>query len=192
MSDINNVIDNITTHINTSINVKCIVKDNITLELYSNAQDIYNHILFLRNDTKCKFHILIDIFAIDYPSRSARFEVVYSLLSIINNIRISCKVPLQENENIPSITNIFSAAGWFEREVFDMYGIIFANNPDLRRILTDYGFSGHPMLKDFPLTGYKEVRYDISKKEVAYEAVNLQQDFRSFDFLSPWKEIKNE
>ena len=192
MSDINNVIDNITTHINTSINVKCIVKDNITLELHSNAQDIYNHILFLRNDTKCKFNILIDIFAIDYLSRSARFEVVYSLLSIINNIRISCKVPLQENKNISSITNIFSAAGWFEREVFDMYGIIFANNPDLRRILTDYGFSGHPMLKDFPLTGYKEVRYDISKKEVAYEAVNLQQDFRSFDFLSPWKEIKNE
>ena len=192
MSDINNAIDNIIAHINTSINVKCTIKDSINLELNSNVNDIYSHVLFLRNDTKCKFHTLIDIFAIDYPSRPARFEVVYSLLSIINNIRIFCKVPLQENESIPSITNLFSAAGWFEREVFDMYGIIFANNPDLRRILTDYGFSGHPMLKDFPLTGYKEVRYDILKKEVTYESVNLQQDFRSFDFLSPWKELNNE
>ncbi|CEI84688.1 NADH-quinone oxidoreductase subunit C [Ehrlichia minasensis] len=192
MSDTNNAIDNIIEHINTSINVKCTIKDNINLELDSNVKDIYDHILFLRNDTKCKFHILIDIFAIDYPSRPARFEVVYSLLSIINNIRIFCKVSLKQNENIPSITNLFSAAGWFEREVFDMYGIIFDNNPDLRRILTDYGFSGHPMLKDFPLTGYKEVRYDILKKEVTYEAVNLQQDFRSFDFLSPWKELNNE
>ena len=186
------MLDNIIAHIDSSLNIKCSVQDNITLELYSNVQNIYNHISFLRNDEKCKFHILIDIFAIDYPSRSARFEVVYLLLSIINNIRICCKVPLQENENIASITSIFSSAGWFEREVFDMYGIVFSNNPDLRRILTDYGFSGHPMLKDFPLTGYKEVRYNTLKKEVEYEPVNLQQDFRSFNFLSPWKESKDE
>ncbi|WDM85652.1 NADH-quinone oxidoreductase subunit C [Ehrlichia sp. JZT12] len=186
------MLDNIIAHIDSSLNVKCSMQDNITLELHSNVQNIYDHILFLRNDIKCKFHILTDIFAIDYPSRAARFEVVYLLLSIINNTRICCKVPLKENENITSITSIFSSAGWFEREVFDMYGIVFSNNPDLRRILTDYGFSGHPMLKDFPLTGYKEVRYNTSKKEVEYEPVNLQQDFRSFDFLSPWKEPKDK
>ncbi|QGR02381.1 NADH-quinone oxidoreductase subunit C [Ehrlichia ruminantium] len=190
MSNINSNLEDIITHIDASLNVKCTMQDNITLILHSTPQNIYDHILFLRNDKKCKFQILIDIFTVDYPHREARFDVIYSLLSIIHNIRICCKVPLHENENITSITNIFNAAGWFEREVFDMYGILFSNNPDLRRILTDYGFSGHPMLKDFPLSGYKEVRYDISKKEVKYEPVNLQQNFRSFDFLSPWKEHK--
>ncbi|MGN7619101.1 MAG: NADH-quinone oxidoreductase subunit C [Ehrlichia sp.] len=184
------MLDNIIEYINSSLNVKCSMQDSITLELHSNVENIYKHISFLRNDTNCKFYNLIDIFAIDYPSRPARFEVVYLLLSITNNIRICCKVQLQENENIESITSIFSSAGWLEREVFDMYGIVFNNNHDLRRILTDYGFSGHPMLKDFPLTGYKEVRYNTSKKEVAYEPVNLQQDFRYFDFLSPWREPK--
>ncbi|CAH58024.1 NADH-quinone oxidoreductase subunit C [Ehrlichia ruminantium] len=190
MSDIDNTLEEIMTHINTCLNVKCIAQDSTTLEFYSTPQDIHNHILFLCNDRICKFQILIDIFIVDYPHREARFEIIYSLLSIANNIRIFCKVSLHENENITSITNIFNAAGWFEREAFDMYGILFTNNPDLRRILTDYGFSGHPMLKDFPLSGYKEVRYDIAKKEVIYEPVNLQQDFRSFDFLSPWKEHK--
>ena len=165
MSNINNTLEDIITHVDASLNVKCTIQDSTTLELNSTPQDIHNHILFLCNDRKCKFQILIDIFTVDYPHRKARFEVIYSLLSIINNIRIFCKVLLHENENITSITNIFNAAGWFEREVFDMYGILFTNNPDLRRILTDYGFSGHPMLKDFPLSGYKEVRYDISKRK---------------------------
>jgi NADH-quinone oxidoreductase subunit C len=142
---------------------------------------------FLRDDPACRFEMLVDITAVDYPGRAARFDVVYNLLSLRYNRRIRVKAAVVEDEPVPSVTSIFSAAGWYEREVWDMYGIPFEGNVDLRRILTDYGFEGHPQRKDFPLTGYVELRYDEQLKRVVYEPVRLQQDFRNFDFLSPWE-----
>jgi NADH-quinone oxidoreductase subunit C len=142
---------------------------------------------FLRDDAKCRFTILCDICGVDYPDRRLRFEVVYNLLSMSLNQRIRLKVETNENDPVPSATGLFSSAGWWEREAWDLFGIYFADNPDLRRILTDYGFEGHPMRKDFPLTGYVEVRFDEEQKRVVYEPVRLQQDFRRFDFLSPWE-----
>ena len=133
------------------------------------------------------FEQLIDIFAVDYPERAERHELVYLLLNIQSNKRVTIKLSLAEEESIPSLIEIFSTAGWLERELYDMHGITFANHPDLRRILTDYGFEGHPLRKDFPLSGYKEVRYDVEKKEVVYGPVNLTQEYRNFDFLSPWE-----
>ena len=163
------------------------VRSDGVLECQLEAGDLLKHLTTLRDNEKSKFKVLTDVFAVDYQAREARFDVVYMLLSVAFNSRMCCKVPLVEGRDIPSITSVFGAAGWFEREVFDMYGIKFDKHPDLRRILTDYGFSGHPMLKDFPLTGYDEVRYDIQKKQVVYQPVNLQQDFRNFDAISPWK-----
>jgi NADH-quinone oxidoreductase subunit C len=142
---------------------------------------------FLRDDPNCLFKMLIDICGVDYPERAKRFEVVYHLLSLKKNIRVRVKAIVGEEEPIPSIVGVYAAAAWFEREAYDMYGIFFSDNPDLRRILTDYGFEGHPFRKDFPLTGYIEVRYDESQKRVIYEPVKLVQEFRSFDFLSPWE-----
>ena len=142
---------------------------------------------FLRDDQECLFAQLIDICGVDYPERGERFEVVYNLLSLKHNRRIRVKVAAGEDVAVPSATPVYSAAGWFEREVWDMYGVIFEGNPDLRRILTDYGFQGHPLRKDFPLTGYVEVRYDVEQKRVVYEPVKLTQDFRTFDFMSPWE-----
>ncbi len=142
---------------------------------------------FLRDDVRCQFKILIDLLGVDYPEREKRFEVVYNLLSIRHNSRIRVRLNVAEGELVPTATTVFSAAGWLEREVWDMYGVYFAGNPDLRRILTDYGFSGHPQRKDFPLTGYVEVRYDQEKKRVVYEPVKLDQEFRTFDFVSPWE-----
>ncbi|HUC70647.1 MAG TPA: NADH-quinone oxidoreductase subunit C [Stellaceae bacterium] len=142
---------------------------------------------FLRDDPKCRFTILCDICGVDFPDRPLRFEVVYNLLSIRLNQRIRIKVETDENEPVPSATGLYSSAGWWEREAWDLYGIYFSDNPDLRRILTDYGFEGHPLRKDFPLTGYVELRYDERQKRVVYEPVRLQQEFRSFDFLSPWE-----
>jgi NADH-quinone oxidoreductase subunit C len=142
---------------------------------------------FLRDDAKCRFTVLCDICGVDYPDRPLRFEVVYNLLSMSFNQRLRLKVETDENEPVPSATGLFSSAGWWEREAWDLFGILFADNPDLRRILTDYGFEGHPLRKDFPLTGYVEVRYDEEQKRVVYEPVRLQQEFRSFDFLSPWE-----
>jgi NADH-quinone oxidoreductase subunit C len=142
---------------------------------------------FLRDDPRCLFQALIDICGVDYPERQERFDIVYNLLSIRNNQRIRVKVTADEESAVPSVTGIFSSAGWYEREAWDLYGIYFADNPDLRRILTDYGFEGHPMRKDFPLTGYVEVRYDEAQKRVVYEPVKLKQEFRSFDFMSPWE-----
>ena len=142
---------------------------------------------FLRDDERCAFKVLVDVCGVDYPDRPERFEVVYNLLSLRHNARIRVKVSTDENTPVPSATAVFSAAGWWEREAWDLYGIYFADHPDLRRILTDYGFEGHPMRKDFPLTGYVEVRYDPEQKRVVYEPVKLTQDFRSFDFLSPWE-----
>lgn len=142
---------------------------------------------FLRDDSMCLFTVMIDLCGVDYPDRAERFEVVYHLLSLKLNHRIRVKVATDEETPVPSITGLYSAAGWFEREAWDLFGIYFADNPDLRRLLTDYGFEGHPLRKDFPLTGYVEVRYDEDQKRVVYEPVKLKQEFRSFDFLSPWE-----
>ncbi len=158
-----------------------------TLVIETEPENIARVLYFLRDNTKCLFKQLIDLFGIDYPERERRFEVVYNLLSLKYNRRLRVKVNLAEDEVLPSVSEVYSAAGWFEREVFDMYGVRFANHPDLRRILTDYGFEGHPQRKDFPLTGYVELRYDEEKKAVVYEPVKLDQEFRNFDFLSPWE-----
>lgn len=144
-------------------------------------------LIFLRDDSTCLFKVLIDVCGADYPEREARFDVVYTLLSMSQNQRVRVKLSVGEDEPVPSATTVFSSAGWCERETWDMYGIYFADHPDLRRILTDYGFEGHPMRKDFPLTGRVEVRYDETQKRVVYDPVKLTQDFRSFDFLSPWE-----
>ena len=142
---------------------------------------------FLRDDPKCRFTVLCDICGVDYPDRPERFDVVYNLLSLKLNQRIRLKVETDEEQPVPSAIGLFSAAGWLEREAWDLFGIYFADHPDLRRILTDYGFEGHPLRKDFPLTGYVELRYDEEQKRVVYEPVKLKQEFRSFDFLSPWE-----
>jgi NADH-quinone oxidoreductase subunit C len=142
---------------------------------------------FLRDDVNCQFKQLMDLCGVDYPERENRFEVVYNLLSLVHNNRARVKVETDENTPVPSVTGVFPAANWFERETWDLYGVYFSDHPDLRRILTDYGFEGHPLRKDFPLTGYVEVRYDDEQKRVVYEPVKLTQEFRSFDFLSPWE-----
>ncbi len=145
---------------------------------------------FLKTDAACWFTTLVDITAIDYPQAADRFEVVYHFLSMYRNHRIRVKVAVDEFAMVPSLIPVYPAANWFEREVFDMFGILFSGHPDLRRILTDYGFRGHPLRKDFPTTGYTEVRYDEALKRVVYEPVNLVQEYRQFDFLSPWEGAK--
>ncbi|HEX2581049.1 MAG TPA: NADH-quinone oxidoreductase subunit C [Dongiaceae bacterium] len=157
----------------------------LTLHVPSTA--LVEVVKFLRDDTNCQFQMLVDICGVDYPERRQRFDVVYHLLSLKQNYRIRLKVAVGEDETLPSISGLFSAANWFEREAYDLYGILFTGHPDLRRILTDYGFEGHPFRKDFPLTGYVEVRYDENEKRVVYERVKLDQDFRRFDFESPWE-----
>ena len=142
---------------------------------------------FLRDDARCQFKLLSDLCGVDYPDRPERFEVVYNLLSLKLNQRVRVKVTTDEDNSVPSVTGVYRAAGWFEREAWDLFGIYFSDHPDLRRLLTDYGFEGHPLRKDFPLTGYVEVRYDEDQKRVVYEPVRLTQEFRSFDFLSPWE-----
>ena len=142
---------------------------------------------FLRDDPKCLFKQLIDVCGVDWPEREKRFDVVYNLLSLKNNLRIRVKVATDESTPVPSAASVYSAAGWFERETYDLYGVWFADHPDLRRILTDYGFEGHPLRKDFPLTGFVELRWDDVQKRVVYEPVKLAQEFRRFDFLSPWE-----
>ncbi|HWU00118.1 MAG TPA: NADH-quinone oxidoreductase subunit C [Terriglobales bacterium] len=148
---------------------------------------IVQALTFLRDDQNCQFKLLLDICGVDFPDREPRFDVVYNLLSIKHNYRIRVKVPVAEDAAVPSVVAVFSTAGWFEREAYDMYGIFFDGNPDLRRLLTDYGFEGHAFRKDFPLTGYVEVRYDEELKRVVYEPVRLPQEFRNFDFVSPWE-----
>jgi NADH-quinone oxidoreductase subunit C len=142
---------------------------------------------FLRDDSTAKFSTLVDITAVDHPSRETRFDVVYHFLSMYRNHRIRLKVAAREDEMVPSIIGVHPSANWFEREVFDMFGILFSGHPDLRRILTDYGFRGYPLRKDFPTTGYTEVRYDEAQKRVVYEPVKLVQEYRQFDFMSPWE-----
>jgi NADH-quinone oxidoreductase subunit C len=148
---------------------------------------ILDVLAFLKADGSCRFSLLADLTAVDWPGRAKRFEVVYNLLSMYTNQRVRLKVQVGEDEMVPSATAIHPCANWFEREVFDMFGIVFSGHPDLRRLLTDYGFRGHPLRKDFPLTGYNEVRYDEVQKRVVYEPVKLVQEWRNFDFLSPWE-----
>ena len=157
------------------------------LTLGVEAGDIIDVLTFLRDDVQCQFVSFIDICGADYPARARRFDVVYHLLSPRQNMRIRVKVQTDEETPVASATGIFPGAEWFERETYDMYGVLFTGHPDLRRILTDYGFEGHPLRKDFPLTGYWEVRYDDEAKRVVYEPVELKQEFRNFDFLSPWE-----
>ena len=153
----------------------------------TSVSEVIEVIKFLKLDNRFKFKQLIDIAAIDYPNKEKRFELVYLLLSIENNTRVKISIKFETNDKIPSIVKIFPSANWMEREIFDMYGIKFINHPDLRRILTDYNFKGHPLRKDFPLTGFNEVRYSEKEKKVIYEPVKLEQNYRNFDFSSPWE-----
>ena len=160
---------------------------NNELIICTKISNIYNLLDDLKKIDDLKFEMLLDITAVDYPQRSKRFELVYNLLSIKNNLRIRVKIFLNDNEIVPSVSNLYKSACWYEREVWDMYGLSFSGNNDLRRILTDYGFEGYPLRKDFPLTGFVELRYDEGKKKVEYSKVKLTQDYRNFDFLSPWQ-----
>jgi NADH-quinone oxidoreductase subunit C len=157
------------------------------LTLTAQASDIISVLRFLRDDQRCLFCCLIDITAVDWPSRERRFDVVYHLLSPKHNARIRIKIETDEATPVPSVIEVFPSADWYERETYDLYGVVFTGHPDMRRILTDYGFEGHPLRKDFPLTGFVEVRYDDELKRVVYEPVRLTQEFRNFDFLSPWE-----
>jgi NADH-quinone oxidoreductase subunit C len=157
------------------------------LTVVANLANLEALIGFLRDDASCRFSTLVDITAIDHPERAQRFDVVYHVLSMYRNHRIRVKVALREEDMVPSLVDLHPAANWFEREVFDMFGILFSGHPDLRRILTDYGFRGYPLRKDFPTTGYTEVRYDEALKRVVYEPVKLVQEYRQFDFMSPWE-----
>ena len=160
------------------------------LVLEVRREQIIRVLTYLRDDVNCQFRQLMDVCGADYPSRAERFDVVYNLLSLTHNRRIRLKVRTEERTPVPTATGVFSSAGWWEREAWDLFGILFRDHPDLRRILSDYGFEGHPLRKDFPLTGYVEVRWDDEQKRIVYEPVKLPQDFRNFDFLSPWEGLQ--
>lgn len=160
------------------------------LTVSARAEQIVKVMKFLRDDPACRFSVLIDLCGVDYPGRAKRFDVVYHLLSLHQNHRVRIKVKADEETPVPSVIDVFPAANWYERETFDMYGVLFSDHPDLRRLLTDYGFTGHPLRKDFPLSGFVEVRYDEEQKRVIYEPVQLTQEFRNFDALSPWEGAK--
>ena len=178
--------------VNSSLTTTIISSEINFGQLFINidSDNLISSILFLKTNEKCRFKQLIDITAVDYPEKEKRFKVVYLLLSHENNLRILINMNIDEKTLVPSITKIFPSANWMEREVFDMYGISFKDHPDLRRILTDYGFEGYPLRKDFPLTGHTEVRYSDEKKKVIYEPVKLDQQYRDFDFESPWEGTK--
>ena len=175
----------INSDLSTKIQNSFIENDELMIEI--NENELIEVIQFLKTNDKCKFRQLIDIAGVDYPDNEKRFKLIYLFLSHENNIRIKLSINFEANQLINSITKIFPSANWMEREVFDMYGIKFKNHPDLRRILTDYGFKGHPLRKDFPLTGFNEVRYSEKEKKVIYEPVKLEQNYRNFDFESPWE-----
>ena len=177
--------DHIQTQLADAVNSAAIENGELTIN--SSRAEILTVISFLRDDPICKFSSLIDICGVDYPTRERRFEVVYHMLSMAHNTRIRIKVTTDETVPVHSIVSLFPNANWYEREAFDMYGILFDEHPDLRRLLTDYGFEGYPLRKDFPLSGFVEVRYDEERKSVVYEPVNLPQEYRSFDFMSPWE-----
>ena len=183
--------------VNASLTTAVIKSEVIFGQLYIDIkyENLISVILFLKTNSKCKFKQLIDITAVDYPQKEERFKIVYLLLSHENNLRVVINVNIDEKTLVPSLTKIYPSSNWMEREVFDMYGVSFKDHPDLRRILTDYGFTGHPLRKDFPLTGHTEVRYSENLKKVISEPVKLEQDYRTFDFESPWegtKYIKNQ
>tara|TARA_X000001036_G_scaffold257382_1_gene239365 strand:- start:5863 stop:6477 length:615 start_codon:yes stop_codon:yes gene_type:complete len=186
----------INSELTSKIQNSFIKNDELTIEI--NEDDLIEVVQFLKSDEKCKFRQLIDIAGVDYPEKEKRFKLVYLFLSHENNDRIKLSISFPPKQIIESLTKIFPSANWMEREVFDMYGIKFKNHPDLRRILTDYGFKGHPLRKDFPITGFNEVRYSEKEKKVIYEPVKLEQNYRNFDFESPWegtnymKEIKKK
>jgi|TARA_B100001057_G_C22719863_1_gene899275 NADH-quinone oxidoreductase subunit C len=185
----------INSELSSKVNTSSINNAELLIEIDEN--NLIDVTQFLKSNENCKFKQLIDIAGVDYPENEKRFELVYLFLSHENNLRIKLLIKFEINQSINSITKIFPSANWMEREVFDMYGIKFKNHPDLRRILTDYGFKGHPLRKDFPLTGFNEVRYSEKDKKVIYEPVKLEQNYRNFDFESPWegtkyvKDIKN-
>ncbi len=188
MTNLQNIEKKINSELTTKINSSKIKHNQIYITI--DSEDISDVILFLKVNENTKFRQLIDITAVDYPNEEKRFKLVYLFLSHEFNVRIIVNCSINENEKIPSITNIFPSANWMEREVFDMYGISFNDHPDLRRILTDYGFEGHPLRKDFPLTGHNEVRYSVDEKKVIYEPVKLEQNYRNFDYESPWEGTK--
>jgi NADH-quinone oxidoreductase subunit C len=185
----------INSELSSKVNTSSINNAELLIEIDEN--NLIDVIQFLKSNENCKFKQLVDIAGVDYPENEKRFELIYLFLSHENNLRIKLLIKFEINQSINSITKIFPSANWMEREVFDMYGIKFKNHPDLRRILTDYGFKGHPLRKDFPLTGFNEVRYSEKDKKVIYEPVKLEQNYRNFDFESPWegtkyvKDIKN-
>ena len=195
LDKLKNIEKTVNSELSSKIYNSSIKHDELTIEI--DEKDLIDVVQFLKSDENCKFRQLIDIAGVDYPEDEKRFELVYLFLSHEHNLRIKLLIKFQLNQLINSITKIFPSANWMEREVFDMYGIKFKNHPDLRRILTDYGFKGHPLRKDFPLTGFNEVRYSEKNKKVIYEPVKLEQNYRNFDFESPWegtnyiKEIKN-
>jgi NADH-quinone oxidoreductase subunit C len=188
METIEDLEKKINSELTTKINISKINHNQIYLNI--NESNILNVVLFLKTNSETKFKQLIDITAVDYPEKDTRFKLVYLLLSHENNQRVIIDFYVKENDIISSITSIFPSANWMEREVFDMYGIEFKDHPDLRKILTDYNFKGHPLRKDFPLTGHKEVRYSENEKKVIYESVKLEQNYRNFDYESPWEGTK--
>ena len=194
ISKLKNLEKLINSELSSKIQNSFIQNEELLIEI--RVEDLVDIVQFLKSNENCKFKQLIDIAGVDFPENEKRFELVYLLLSHENNTRIKILIKFQINQMINSLTKIFPSANWMEREVFDMYGIKFKNHPDLRRILTDYGFKGHPLRKDFPLTGFNEVRYSEKEKKVVYEPVKLEQNYRNFDFESPWegtnyiKEIK--
>ncbi len=188
METIEDLEKKINSELTTKINISKINHNQIYLNI--NESNILNVVLFLKTNSETKFKQLIDITAVDYPEKDTRFKLVYLLLSHENNQRVIIDFYVKENDIISSITSIFPSANWMEREVFDMYGIEFKDHPNLRKILTDYNFKGHPLRKDFPLTGHKEVRYSENEKKVIYEPVKLEQNYRNFDYESPWEGTK--
>ena len=188
MKNLEDLEKKINSELNTKINKTEIKHNQIYLD--TDKDDLVEVCLFLKTNSDTKFQQLIDLTVVDYPEKSKRFEVIYLFLSLEFNQRLVLKYSISENEVIPSLTNIFPSANWMEREVFDMYGVSFKDHPDLRRILTDYGFEGHPLRKDFPLTGHSEVRYSEDQKKVISEPVKLEQNYRNFDYESPWEGTK--
>ena len=183
-TNINDLEKTVNSSLTTAVKVSKINFNQLYIDI--EIENLISSILFLKTNEKCKFKQLIDITAVDYPEKEKRFKIVYLLLSLENNLRILINLHINEEDEVPSLTKIFSSANWMEREVFDMYGISFKDHPDLRRILTDYGFEGYPLRKDFPLTGHNEVRYSEVEKKVVYEPVKLNQEYRNFDSESPW------
>ena len=190
MSALEDLGAHIASSMTSAIEAQSTVRGELTLNV--RADQVLTVLTFLRDDPRCKFTTLIDICGADYPSRGKRFDVVYHLLSMQLNHRVRVKIETDEQTAVPSVVSLFPCADWFEREAFDMYGILFAGHPDLRRLLTDYGFQGFPLRKDFPLSGNVEVRYDPEQQRVVYEPVKLMQAYRNFDFLSPWEGIPRD